>query len=451
MDAPLPPRGRYLIRDAYVITLDAERGDLPHGDVLVEDGEIVAVGEGLSSPGSEVLDGTGRILAPGLVDTHTHLWNGLLRGVIEQEPGRTYFEVKRRVARHYAPEESYVAARLGLADALMSGTTTVCDWDHNARSPEDVDAKLRAHRDSGMRTRYAYGNPDNHPRDEVMDLADVARVQREWLGTRDDGRLSLCVAVRGPARTERDILSAEWAFARDRGLPITLHLGGRRDDAARYADLMQMHRDGLLGPDVQVVHAVDVTDEEIAMLAATGTSVCLSPLTEYEGMGIPRITELLDAGVLVSLSVDTLAAPLSASLLAVMGTALTIERGRPRGKAMTARRMLELATIDGARDLGLDHLIGTITPGKRADLILVNRADLNMVPCADPLPVLVLCAQPANVDTVLVDGRVLKRNGVLTAVDPNELAAAATRALAAVLDRADWHQFALPALAEADA
>jgi cytosine/adenosine deaminase-related metal-dependent hydrolase len=433
----LPPRGRYLIRDACVITLDPALGDLPQGDVLVDGGAIAAVGPGLVADDAEPIDGRDMIVLPGLVDTHSHLWNGLLRGVVDAEaPGRGYFDVKRRVAAHYTPDDSYAAARLGLADALSSGTTTVCDWDHNARSPDDVDAKLRAHRHSGLRTHYAYGNPDQHPRDRAMDLDDVARVQREWLGAPSDGRLTLGMAVRGPARTEPSILRAEWERARELRLPLTLHLGGRRDDAARYADLTAMHRDGLLGPDVQVVHAVGATDAEIGLLAETGTSVCLSPLTEYPSMGVPRISELLDAGVLVSLSVDTLAYPQSASLLGVLGIAMAIERGR--GNAIGARRMLELATIDGARDLGLDHLIGTVTPGKRADLIMLDRMALNLAPCADPVGVLVGCAQPANVDTVLVDGRVLKRAGRLTAAEPRELAEAAVQSLAAVLGRAGW-------------
>ncbi len=434
----LPSRGGYLIGDACVITLDPQLGDLPQADVLVDGGTIAAVGTGLAADGAERIDGRDMILLPGLVDTHSHLWNGLLRGVIDPAtPGRGYFDVKRRVAQHFRPEDSYAAARLGLAEALNSGTTTVCDWDHNARSPDDVDAKLRAHGQSGLRTHYAYGNPDNHPRDRSMDLDDVERVQREWLGAPSDGRLTLGVAVRGPARTEPAVLRTEWERARALGLPLTLHLGGRRENTARYADLGEMHRDGLLGPDVQVVHAVGATDTEIGLLAESGTSVCLSPMTEYPSMGRPRISELLAAGVLVSLSVDTLAYPLSASLLGVLGVALAIERGR--GNAISARRMLELATIDGARDLGLDHLIGTLTPGKRADLIMIDRMALNLAPCADPVGVLVACAQPANVDTVLVDGRVLKRGGRLTAVEPREVAEAATRSLAGVLGRAGWN------------
>jgi 5-methylthioadenosine/S-adenosylhomocysteine deaminase len=432
----LPPRGRHLIRDAYVITLDPELGDLRLADVLVGDGEIVAVGPGLPDHGAEVIDGRGMVVLPGLVDTHTHLWNGLMRGLVDGTPGHGYFDVKRRVARHYTPEDSYAAARLGLAEALNSGTTTVCDWDHNARSPADVDAKLRAHRHSGLRTRYAYGNPDAHPRERPMDLDDVARVQGEWLGAASDGRMTLAMAVRGPARTEPGILRAEWERARELGLRLTLHMGGRRGDTARYADLLAMRDDGLLGPDVQVVHAVGATDEEIAALAETGTSVCLSPMTEYPTMGIPRISELLDAGVRVSLSVDTLALPLNASLLGTLATVLAMERGR--GKPFTARRVLELATIDGARDLGLDHLVGTVTPGKRADLIVVDRMALNLAPCADPVGVLVGCAQPANVDTVLVDGRVLKRGGRLVACEPRAIAEAATRALRDVLARAGW-------------
>jgi cytosine/adenosine deaminase-related metal-dependent hydrolase len=437
----LPPRVDAIIAGAHVITMDPALGELAGADVRIRDGVIVEVGHGLRG-GAEVIGGAGMALLPGLVDTHWHLWNTLLRGTVGDRPGRDYFTVKRALAPHYRVEDFYWAARLALAEAVSSGITTVHNWDHNVRAPDDADANLRGHLDSGLRGRFSYGPRDQCPPGEAMDLADVRRVAAEWTPDRTDGRISLGMAVRGPYRTGPDVYEREWQTARRLGLPLTMHC----DRCLREADCRQCGLDrlgelSLLGPDVQIVHAVHATPRDIGAMADTGTHVSLSPLTEMRTMGFPKLTELLEAGILVSLSVDTTAIPTNADLFGQMRAVLSVEMARTGSPLVTPRRVLEMATIDGARDLGLDGRVGSVTPGKRADLILVRLLDLSLAPGApgaDPIGLIVLAAQPGNVDTVIADGRVLKRNGRLQAVDAAEVTAKAMESLRRMLQTAGW-------------
>ncbi len=434
--SPLPDRGELLIRGAYVLTMDDRLGDLPRGDVHIRDGAIADVGESLPDPGCEVIDGTGRIVLPGFVDTHWHLWNSALRGLIDYTPERSYFPVKHALGPRFRPGDTYRSTRLALAEAVAGGITTVHDWDHNVRSPEDAAASIRAHLHSGLRVRFGYGNPDGLAPDVLMDLADLERV-RDTLPAIADGRITLGVVLRGPARTDEVVYRREWAAARELGLPISMHLGGDRTDRSRYAPMETLHAHGLLGPDVQLVHAVQATDEELALLAQTGTTLSVSPITSLRSMGFPRISPALAAGVSLSLSTDTLAGPTAADTFAQMKVAYSVARSLG-DHALDQRRVLALTTIDAARGLGLGHLTGSITPGKRADIQVVRATDANLAPCANPVAVLVNAGSPANVETVIADGRVLKRDGRLVADDALAIARDASLTLRSLCVRAGW-------------
>ncbi len=155
-------------------------------------------------------------------------------------------------------------------------------------------------------------------------------------------------------------------------------------------------------------------------------------------MGFPKLTEMLGAGVLVSLSIDTTATPCNADMFSQMRVALSTEMARVEHCGLSPRRMLQLATLDGARDLGLADRIGSISPGKRADLILVRMTDLNMTPCGDPVDVLALSGLPENVDTVIADGRMLKRGGKLIGVDPQLIVTETRELVTYMLEAAGW-------------
>lgn len=439
----------YLIQGARVLSMDATIGDLARADILVSGGQIQAVGENLTAPpGATVLDGTDRLVLPGFVDTHWHMWTSLFRGYTNHTPDRNYIAVRNRLGHHVTPQDVYACVRLTLVEALNAGFTTVHDWAHNMNSPAHADETVRAHRDVPLRARFSYGAPHWLKSDQTMDLAEVRRVRDDHFGG-DTRLLHMGVAMRGPefGGSTPEVWRREWGHARELGLPITVHVA-EFFDTTQWQAIAKLHHDGLLGPDVQLVHAVHVTPDERDMIRDSGSHVSITPTVEaLAGMGVPGISEFLQAGVLLGLSIDVSATSNPADMFSLMRTTMALERYRTyqrRGhtatdttlrqlsQVLTPRKLLEMATIDGARALGLGDITGSITPGKRADLIVVSLddANLNPTPNADPYQLLVYFGQPSNVETVMVDGRLLKHQGRLQGIDPKE----AMRSCAGALD-----------------
>jgi len=191
---------------------------------------------------------------------------------------------------------------------------------------------------------------------------------------------------------------------------------------------------------MQVIHAVWCTPEEIRALAENRVNVSVSPYSELRiGFGMPIAADLVKAGVTVGLSVDTTTLSGNADMFAIMKAIQNVENSRTENEfKLPARRVLELATIEGARSMGVDDRVGSLKPGKRADLIMVSTRDVNIGVFTDPAHMLVEAAQPSNVDTVVVDGRILKRRGKLMAYDTRQVVGQATAALAGVRKRGSW-------------
>lgn len=440
-----------VIRSGHVVTMDPELGDIPDGDVLVAGGRIAAVGTGLDAPGTREIDARGMIVAPGLVDTHWHMWNTLLRSMSGGMPGEDgpagYFPVTARLGRAFTDGDLYQGTLLACAEAINSGITTVHDWCHNVRGPAHAEAGLRALAESGLRARFSYGYAAGQPNDQAMDTGGLRALHRDWDSWSGPsapgraGRLTLGMAWRGtggsnPAmRVAPEIYRREIAAGRELGLPITVHASGPPSAAGQIAALASA---GLLGPDLQVVHANCATPAEIGQLAAAGCAVSLSPFSELLiGYGLPQTAALLAAGIRVGLSVDTTALTGNADMFAIMKLTQGLINGTAQQEfACTARQALALGTIGGARSLGLDAVTGSLTPGKRADLILVATGHPNLGVLTDPAGLLVAAAQPGNVDTVLADGQLLKRGGALVTLDGERVSAQAREALAGVRARA---------------
>jgi cytosine/adenosine deaminase-related metal-dependent hydrolase len=424
----------FIIRNAYVLTMDTGLGDLPGADVHVRNGAIAAVGRSIAAAGAERIDGTGMIVLPGLVETHWHLWTTLLRSLSGDKQEHGYFPMSRTIGTFYGPDDMYAAARLAAAEAVHSGITFVHDWCHNVRTPEFAQADLRALRESGIRARFSYGSGTGASNDAPIDLDDLKRLHEGWDGLSNGGLLTLGLAWRGAATgaTLRD-----YSVARELGLPISLHANNLKSRAGGIAELAQQN---LLGPFVQVIHAIWCNPEEIEALADSGATVSVSPYTELRiGFGMPLAVDFVAAGVPVGLSVDTPALSGNADMFAIMKAIQNIENGRALNEfRLSARRVLELATIGGARSMGLDREIGSLTPGKRADLIMVNTRAVNMGVFSEPTHMLVEAAQPANVDTVVVDGKILKRAGQLVNIDAGEVIDSAAAAYEAVQKRSGW-------------
>ncbi len=424
-------RSELLIRNAYVLTMDAA-GDLAGADVHVRSGAIAAVGRGLTAPGAQIIDGSGMLVLPGFVETHWHVWTSLLRSLAGDRQEHGYFPTSRTIGTFYSADDMYAAGRLAAAEAIHSGVTFLHDWCHNVRGPDYAEAALRALEETGIRARFSYGSPTGASNDASIDLRDLARLEERWSGHANGGLLTLGLAWRGAASaaTLRD-----YEVAKELGLPISVHANNSGGGV-----IQQLADRELLAPGMQVIHAVWCTPEEIRALADNRVNVSVSPYSELRiGFGFPIAAELVAAGVTVGLSVDTTTLSGNADMFAIMKAIQNIENGRARNEfALTARRVLELATIDGARSMGIDGSVGSLVPGKRADIIMVDTRAVNLAMLTEPAHLLVEAAQPANVDTVIIDGRIVKRGGRLTGLDVGEVIDAAARASAGVRQRSGW-------------
>lgn len=437
--------GRTLIADALVLTMDDELGTLPRADVLIEDRRIAAVGPDLQRhPDVDVIDGRDRIVMPGFVDTHRHMWAAMLRGCACYGDLGTYFhDVVFTYGANFTPDDTYASVRFGLAEAVDSGITTMHAWEHNIQTPAHADAALQALSESGMRGRFSYG-PSSDPEagssfaqgSETIDLDDVLRLRRERFAT-DDGLLHLGIACRGVDYSQPEIWQREFAFAREHGLPITTHTMMTAHDVERVRAISVYEEHEALGSDVLLVHAIHTNEAERAYLARTSTPVSLSILSELRtGMGIPPIVEMMQAGVPLCLSVDTMAASDNSDYFAVLRATLLVPRGQ-HGDATVYQpdQVLRHGTIDGARALGIGDETGSLTPGKRADVIVLRATDLNLAPINVADGQVVLAAQPRNVEHVWIDGVQRKRDGELVDVDTSTLVANARAAVAGLSER----------------
>jgi len=318
----------------------------------------------------------------------------------------------------------------------------VHNWAHNVRSPEHADAELSAMRDAGIRGRFAYGPAQGMPDDQPMDFAGMARVKRDWLPgdglltlgicSRNVGAMSIGGAARGVLTMEQT--RRDWEGARALGLPITLHTSGP-------SPIKQLEEAGLLGPDVQLVHPLLTTPEERAILKTRGVSYALAPVGEARrpsSVGVIQLGEMLEAGIKVSLSTDH-TTNYNCDPFVGMRILFALHQHRIGNKIpLTVKRLVQLATLDGAVDLGIAEKTGSLTPGKRADIILVRATDINMAPIGDPYEALVSLAQPTNVDTVIVDGRILRQGGKFTALDHPKVVREAQEAAVALRTKAKW-------------
>jgi len=397
---------RTLIRNGFVVTMDDDLGTCPATDVLIgEDGHIAAVGQSLSPDGvDETVDATDSLVMPGFVDSHRHMYSGLARGTGDGLSYGDYFgEVILDYAQSYTPDDTYVAVRLGAAEAIESGITTMHAWEHNLLTPDHAAQSLKALTDSGLRGRFSYG-PPNVPMtlnpDHVLRLRSAAFTRSpDGRYVTPDGRIDLGIACRGIELSDESIWRPELEFARSEHLAITGHLMA----ASQIDDL---HRAGFLGPDLLGVHAIDAGKSQAKMLGETGTPVSISHGGNGRaGVGWSDPTLLRDAGVKLCISLDSLSGCDTGDFFALMRLIVVATRALARNPAAyPVTAMLRDATICGAEALGIGDRTGSLVPGKRADLIVLRTDTLNMTPLANPVAQIVLSAQPRNVHHVWIDG-----------------------------------------------
>jgi 5-methylthioadenosine/S-adenosylhomocysteine deaminase len=419
------PDHRILLRGATVVTMDPQLGDLAAGDVLIQGTKIAAIGPDLraaAGPGSTTVDLKGMILMPGLVDGHRHCWQNQLRHLICDADIDEYIAMTHgSTALHYRPEDMYVGDMVTFLGAIDSGVTCVLDFSHNSRSREHSDAVFQAYQDSGARAVHVSA-PPNAGAWQGQFPADLPRLRDRYCrGTDPLTTVRMGIDLRR-VRPVAELMS----YARDNGFAITFDGVMGPPSSAEVEEIGQA---GALGPDVTLVHCTDMSAEAWHLISQSGARVTLAPTSDEQlGLadGIPPIQQALDSGVRPSLSVDV-EISLSSDMFTQMRCVLLTQRmhatqRRYRGDIdapafITHRDVLDFATAQGAADVGLGDQIGTLTPGKQADIVAIRAEEINNLPLNNAIGTIVQGTDTRNVDTVFIGGKLRKWRGELVGAD----------------------------------
>ena len=412
--------------------MDDEVGELPEGQVLIEDGTIAAVGTDLGMEDAEVLDARGSVVMPGFVDTHRHTWQTCFRGVCADWTLRDYFRgIRQRISPNCGAADVHAGNWIGALEALDAGVTTILDFSHCNNTPEHADAALAGLREAGIRAMFGYGyfpapSAESPFADHDGRLADAARIRERELAD-DDALITMGVALTETGLLPFELTMAEVRSAREMDVPVVLHTGCSWGSPVTEG-IPELAHHGMLGPEQVHVHCNTLDDRDFDRLSEAGCKLSSSPETELQmGMGHPVITRAMQRGMRPSLSCDVISSN-SGDMFAQMRIGLQFARAMSNDVEIAHNRMVEQldlgvrdalrwGTVNGAHAMGLEDRIGSLTSGKQADVIVIGGDRINMIPMADPVGTLVAQANAANVDHVLVAGEFVKRDGELIGVD----------------------------------
>jgi len=418
---------RTLLKNGTVLSLDPKVGNFKQADVLIEGSKIAAVGPNLSAADAEVIDASNMIVMPGFIDTHRHVWEGILRNIgtdVPLEGPSAYLAVVLNVlAPVYRPEDAYAGDLVGLLGAIDAGITTILDWSHIQATREHADAVIRALQESGMRAVFAYGYPwwkypDEHQDDWIRDVA------KQYFSSRDQ-LLTFGIASPGPEFIPFEFAKAQWELGRELDAHITVHVGV--GTAGQHGKLAEMGKAGLLKDDTTYIHCTTLSDDEIQMIVDTGGTFSLAcPVEMMMGHGMPPTQRFLDRGLRPSLSIDV-ETNVPNDMFTQMRSVISLQHAllfdqKLQGKdnvptPLTTRDLLEFATIEGARANGLADKTGSLTPGKEADIVMIRTDDINLYPSNHAIGTVVSAADVRNIDTVIIGGRVRKFRGRMAGVN----------------------------------
>ncbi|MFI7461319.1 amidohydrolase family protein [Nonomuraea sp. NPDC049646] len=423
----VPGRRLLLTGAAAVVTMDPELGILPHADLLIDGERIAAVGAGLPAGDALVIDVTGAVLAPGFVDTHRHAWEAQLRRIMPDvnDLGEYVTATLAGIAPAYQPRDMYIGTRLAALTAIDSGITTMLDFSHNSRTAAHSDSAIRALAETGIRGVHASMRPHFGDWDGQWP-ADLTRLHDTYFP--GGGLLTLRLA----ALATDEVAGPDLAYGRhlartahDLGIGVSIDavFGPPSSEA-----ILGWARQGLLGPDVSLIHCTGLTPQAWQAMADTGAGVALAPTSDAQiGLesAIPAIDEALAVGIRPGLSIDVEVA-LASDMFTQMRALHTVQRMRAVNTAygtdeqparIGVHDVLDFATLQGARSIGLGDVTGSLTPGKQADVLVVRAEDLNNMPLNDPIGTLVLGCDARNIDAVFIAGQVRKWGGTVLDVD----------------------------------
>src|SRR6266404_4867305 len=410
-------RDRILLKGGTIISMDAKVGDLVQGDVLIEGKKIAAIAPTLSAADAQVIDARDTIIVPGFVDCHRHSWEAPLRRINPNSPTLADYSNATHLsfAKAYRPQDHYAANYLTAVGCIDAGITCVIDNSHNSRSADHSDAAVEALIDSGVRAVHASGPPS------AGDWAhqwpqDLERLQKKYFSSTD--QLVTLRMFSGPIREN-------WAVARRLGLRITTEFQG----AQAAALLDPLAQDKLVGPDNTFNHCGALPDKTWQIFVDSGASINVCPRSDAQyalGEGLCALQTAWNYGIKPGFSVDN-ETSYSTDMFMEMRVALYLQRAIAQNrrfagdqnppKPLMVRDMLYCATMGGAHCAGLDDKIGSLAPGKEADLLLIRADDINLYPSNNAVGTVVQAAERSNIDTVIIGGRVRKYRGQVVGLD----------------------------------
>ncbi len=421
---------KILIQGGTVISMEPGQSDGSIKNVLIENGQILDVGDIAPSEHSEVIDAAGCIVLPGLIDSHVHTWQTGLRGIAGDWTVPQYMRAMHRgLATHFQPEDIYIANLIGALSKLDAGITTLVDWCHNNPTPDHTNGAIEGLVESGARAVFLHGSPKPDPKPGQKHYSEVPMPQgeikrlRTGLLASDDALVTLGLAVLGPQYSVYDVCEQDYRLAKDYQLVVSAHTGGGPMLApGSFEKLIELN---LIDERSNIVHANNFDDVLVKVLADAGASFTVTADVEMQmGFGNPLTGCLRRIGALMTIGSDVEPAT-SGDMFGAMRLTMNVQRNidnlsslsrdgsLPETSSISCAEALQWITINGARMIKKENVIGTIESGKKADIIIIRGEDLNLFPMNNAVNAVVRYANPGNVDTVIVDGKVLKRNGKL--------------------------------------
>jgi len=420
-----------IIRGADIVTMDDALGDLPASDILIENGAIVAIGPSLQALDAERIDASGMIALPGIIDAHTCLWQTVLRGYVpDLWPGKYYSGLLPLRAR-YTPDDNFNAAYVGGFEMLSYGTTTVVDYCHNIGNADYAPRSLEALKTTGIRHLFTYSfmtfQPDTFPAAARFD--DARRLYDRY-----HDPAGLTTIGFGVESIGAEGLPLQLRFARELEAPSCIHVN-------EAGTIDKLNAAGLLGPDLLVIHGNLISNPELEAMARARMPLCFTPTADTQGTPADVVRRAMERGVDVvfgcdipcSIASDTLGqlrvmynvqgfldGAMERNFSTVLGRRPAVRPGVP---LLTPRKLIETATVTAARVLGLESVVGSLTPGKRADIVLIAKGSFGESIVDDACAHVLLQTSPRDIDTVMVDGKLRMQGGKLLDFDAGRAAA----------------------------
>jgi len=413
------PARRILLKGGTIISMDTNVGDLAQGDLLIEGKKIVSIGRDIGAADAQVIDARDTIIVPGFVDCHRHSWEAPLRRINPNSPTIADYSNATHLsfAKAYRPQDHYVANYLTAIGCIDAGITCVIDNSHNSRSADHSDAAVEGLMDSGVRAVHASGPPTSGDWAHQWPQ-DLERLQKKYFSSTD--QLVTLRMFSGPIREN-------WAVARRLGLRITTEGAAALDPLAQ---------DKLVGPDNTFNHCGALPERTWQIFVETGANINVCPRSDAQyalGEGICALQHAWDHGIKPGFSIDN-ETSYGGDMFTEMRVAFYLQRAVAHNRRFSGdanppqplmiRDILYCATMGGARCAGLDDKIGSLAPGKEADLLVIRADEINLYPSNNAIGTVVQAAERSNIDTVIIGGRVRKYGGKVVGLDMNRLKSA---------------------------